>query len=129
MSVTEGEIVLLGHVRYSANVLQDHFKQKAKTKLSKSAQLGEMRKRHCGVLGMCAFINAHPYDVPDLLPDVFRQLGAHLNDPQPIPTTIRKTMSDFKRTHHDNWHVHQLRFTEDELCVLSDLTVPPSYYA
>lgn len=38
-------------------------------------------------------------------------------------------MGDFKRTHHDNWEAHQLKFTEDQLAVLSDLTVPPSYYA
>lgn len=38
-------------------------------------------------------------------------------------------MGDFKRTHHDNWEIHKLKFTEDQLAVLSDLTVPPSYYA
>ncbi|KYB26764.1 proteasome activator complex subunit 4 [Tribolium castaneum] len=112
------------------------FKQKAKTKLKKknlnnsnSLNLSTLRFRHAGVLGLCAFINSHPYDVPDFLPDVFGQLGPHLNDPQPIPATIRKTLGDFKRTHHENWEIHKLKFTEEELLVLSDLTVPPSYYA
>lgn len=120
-----------------------------------------VRTRHMGVLGLCAFISAYPYDIPDFVPDVFEHLGAHLNDPQPIPvsskkyifdcekkhsnrksefsnklqnkfsfqSTIRKTVGDFKRTHHDNWAAHQLKFTEDQLAVLSDLTIPPSYYA
>lgn len=44
-----------------------------------------MRRRHMGVMGLCAFITAHPYEVPDFVPDVFEHLGAHLNDPQPIP--------------------------------------------
>lgn len=121
-------------------LFQDNFKQKAKTKLSKSKQTNSstnsvstkqsgIRLRHAGVLGLCAIINAHPYDVPDYLPAIFGELGAHLNDPPPIPTTIRQTLNDFKRTHHDNWELHRLSFTEDELSVLSDLAVPPSYYA
>uniref|UniRef100_A0A2M4A6A0 Putative proteasome activator complex subunit 4b n=1 Tax=Anopheles triannulatus TaxID=58253 RepID=A0A2M4A6A0_9DIPT len=85
--------------------------------------------RHTGVLGLCAFISAYPYEVPEFVPTVFEHLGAHLNDPQPIPATIRKTMGDFKRTHHDNWEIHKLKFTEDQLAVLSDLSIPPSYYA
>lgn len=44
-----------------------------------------VRRRHMGVLGLCAFISAYPYDIPEFVPDVFEHLGAHLNDPQPIP--------------------------------------------
>ncbi|XP_053659354.1 proteasome activator complex subunit 4B-like [Anopheles marshallii] len=96
---------------------------------NENAEANAVLARHTGVLGLCAFIAAYPYEVPEFVPNVFEHLGAHLNDPQPIPATIRKTMGDFKRTHHDNWEVHQLKFTEDQLAVLSDLTIPPSYYA
>uniref|UniRef100_A0A1L8DSH8 Putative proteasome activator complex subunit 4 n=1 Tax=Nyssomyia neivai TaxID=330878 RepID=A0A1L8DSH8_9DIPT len=101
----------------------------AEASIAESREANAVRVRHTGVLGLCAFISAYPYDIPDFVPDVFEHLGAHLNDPQPIPSTIRKTVGDFKRTHHDNWATHQLKFTEDQLAVLSDLTVPPSYYA
>lgn len=47
-----------------------------------------VRTRHMGVLGLCAFISAYPYDIPDFVPDVFEHLGAHLNDPQPIPVSF-----------------------------------------
>lgn len=47
-----------------------------------------VRKRHMGVLGLCAFISAYPYDIPEFVPDVFEHLGAHLNDPQPIPVRL-----------------------------------------
>lgn len=50
-----------------------------------------VRARHMGVLGLCAFISAYPYDIPEFVPDVFEHLGAHLNDPQPIPVCIVKT--------------------------------------
>lgn len=46
-----------------------------------------VRTRHMGVLGLCAFISAYPYDVPDFFPGVFEHLGNHLNDPQPIPVS------------------------------------------
>lgn len=115
-----------------------------------------MRKRHMGVMGLCAFIAAYPYEIPDFVPEVFEHLGAHLNDPQPIPvsrvvvvgwmsfagwqfnrqcissplqSTIRLAVGNFKRTHHDNWATHKQKFTENQLEVLSDLTIPPSYYA
>ena len=38
-------------------------------------------------------------------------------------------MSDFRRTHHDNWQEHKQKFTEDQLLVLTDLLVSPRYYA
>lgn len=44
-----------------------------------------VRTRHMGVLGLCAFISAFPYEIPEFVPDIFSHLGAHLNDPQPIP--------------------------------------------
>ncbi|XP_066249765.1 proteasome activator complex subunit 4B-like [Euwallacea similis] len=111
------------------------FRQMARTKIRReSKQNGDTPEigknlvvRHAGVLGLCSFINAHPYDVPEYLPCVFEALGPHLSDPQPIPATIRKTIGDFKRTHHDNWELHKLKFTDEELSVLRDLSVPPSY--
>ncbi|XP_014486142.1 PREDICTED: proteasome activator complex subunit 4B-like [Dinoponera quadriceps] len=123
--------------------LLEEFKRKARTRLRKknspvdedapgNAKIDAIRVRHGGVLGLCAFIRAHPYDVPKYIPPVFEHLGLHMNDPQPIPMTIRKTLSDFKRTHYDGWtgmNGHAQHFTEEQLAVLQDLTVPPSHYA
>lgn len=50
-------------------------------------------KRHSGVLGLCAFIDAYPYDVPDFVPDVFSVLGDHLNDPPPISVRYIKDLN------------------------------------
>jgi len=85
--------------------------------------------RHAGVLGLCAFVDAYPYDVPEFLPDILVRLGDHLNDPQPIPVTVKKTLSNFRRTHHDNWQFHKLKFSDDQLVMLTDLLVSPNYYA
>ncbi|KAK6639500.1 hypothetical protein RUM43_007773 [Polyplax serrata] len=116
----------------NTNVLLQSFKKKAKLKNTGNLTGHNpdfLRLRHAGILGLCSFINSSPYDVPDYVPEIFFILGNHLNDPQPIPSTIRKTLGDFKRTHHDNWECHKLKFTERQLEVLNDINVPPSYYA
>lgn len=38
-------------------------------------------------------------------------------------------MSNFRRTHYDNWQSDKAKFTDDQLCILADLLVSPSYYA
>ncbi|KAG9509020.1 Proteasome activator complex subunit 4, partial [Fragariocoptes setiger] len=85
--------------------------------------------RHSGVLGLCACVDAYPYTVPDYLPDILTVLSDHLSDPQPISTTIKKTMGNFKRTHYDNWQSDKAKFSEDQLGILADILVSPTYYA
>ena len=88
-----------------------------------------MAEFHSGILGICAIVEAYPYDVPKIVPDILIELEKHLHDPQPIPKTIKKTFQEFKRTHQDNWAEHKLKFTEDQLSIMSDLLVSRNYYA
>ena len=37
---------------------------------------------HSGILGLCAFVEAFPHDVPSFLPPILMELSTHLNDPQ-----------------------------------------------
>uniref|UniRef100_A0A672JGF3 Proteasome activator subunit 4b n=1 Tax=Salarias fasciatus TaxID=181472 RepID=A0A672JGF3_SALFA len=89
----------------------------------------DLVRRHAGVLGLGACILSSPYDVPDWMPQILMDLSDHLNDPQPIEMTVKKTLSEFRRTHHDNWQEHRQSFTDDQLLVLTDLLVSPCYYA
>jgi len=84
---------------------------------------------HSGILGLCAFVEAFPYDVPSFLPPILMELSTHLNDPQPVPMAIKKTLQEFKRTHQDNWQEHKTKFSEDQLYVMTDLLVSHNYYA
>lgn len=75
------------------NKLQKQFVKQSKTKLKRNINSDNLYvesviKRHCGVLGLCAFIDAYPYEVPDFIPGVFSALGDHLNDPPPISVRI-----------------------------------------
>ena len=66
---------------------QKSFYAKVRSKKKKKAKLvqEDLVSKHSGVLGLCAFVNAFPYDVPDILPDILMVLSDHLHDPQPIP--------------------------------------------
>ena len=50
---------------------------------------------HSGILGLCAIVEAFPYDVPPFLPDLLVELSTHLNDPQPTPVAIKKSFNEF----------------------------------
>ncbi|XP_012728979.2 proteasome activator complex subunit 4B isoform X3 [Fundulus heteroclitus] len=89
----------------------------------------DLVRRHAGVLGLSACILSSPYDVPQWMPQILMDLSDHLNDPQPIEMTVKKTLSEFRRTHHDNWQEHRQCFTDDQLLVLTNLLVSPCYYA
>lgn len=58
----------------------------------------EVSERHAAVLGLCAYVSAFPYDVPDMLPQVLVTLSEHLNDPHPIPASINIFSADNTRT-------------------------------
>lgn len=45
---------------------------------------GALTRRHSGVLGLAALVEACPYSVPEWLPDVLDEIAVHLHDPAPI---------------------------------------------
>jgi len=88
-----------------------------------------LQVKHGGVLGLSALVLAFPYDVCTWIPEVVIDLGNYLHEVPQISATAKKTLSEFRRTHHDNWHIHQQQFTDDQLSALTDLLISPSYYA
>lgn len=119
------------HVNFvrDQNELYERLLKMCRKQYSRKPRPGDVITTHAGIIGLCAYVNASPYDVVAPVPEIFEVLGEHLADPLPIPATIRKTLGDFKRTHHGNWEIHKLKFTEQQLEVLDDLVIPPSYYA
>ena len=95
----------------------------------KRATQDALIKRHATVLGITAIINAFPYEVPEWMPQVLVDVSQCVSDPSPISGTVTKTFTDFRRTHQDNWEEDKQVFSADELSVLSDLLISPSYYA
>ncbi|OUC44810.1 HEAT repeat protein [Trichinella nativa] len=92
-------------------------------------QSAEAEVRHAGILGLSAIVSSQPYAVPNYLPDILMQLCRYVNDSAHIVrTSVKETLSEFKRTHVDSWREHQLQFTDEQLSVLTGLFLSPSYY-
>ncbi|XP_047137768.2 proteasome activator complex subunit 4A isoform X1 [Hydra vulgaris] len=85
--------------------------------------------KHGGVLGLSACVLAYPYEVPIWMPEVLLDLGNYIHSYPQIQATVKKALSEFRRTHHDSWHIHRQKFTEDQLTQMNDLLASPSYYA
>jgi len=121
------------YIHQFAKKLEKKLSKKMKEGADKAAwqarQTEALIQRHAAILGLCAVVSSCPYDIPPYLPGVLMVLGNHLHDPQPIPATVKRVLQDFKRTHQDNWMEHKEKFTEDQLGILTDLLVSPSYYA
>lgn len=49
-----------------------------------------LAKKHGGVLGLCSYVNAHPYDVPFFLPSVISFLCKFVNEPEPISVSLKQ---------------------------------------
>jgi proteasome activator subunit 4 len=93
------------------------YKQKLSTQL---------KKKFAGVLGMCAIIKSHPFDVPQFLPKAIARFAYHSNDPAPINSSVRDTLEEFKRTHgygSNDWVRHSAMFTSDQLSDLESASV------
>ena len=73
--------------------MKRHKKPK-KSDDSDASKAATLVQRHASILGLCAFVNANPYTVPDDLPDVLMILSEHLHDPQPIPASV--TVFEFR---------------------------------
>jgi len=91
--------------------------------------LVSLRLRHAGLLGLQACVLAFPYVVTLWMPEILLDMGKHLHGSPQVQDVVKKTLNEFRRTHHDSWHTHRQKFTDDQLTVLTDLLVSPSYYA
>lgn len=86
--------------------------------------------QHSGVLGIAALIKAYPYDVPAFLPEYIMFLTKYANSrTQFVRETVKKTFTTFWNMHRDRWFMIKKQFSEDQLMVLNELLISPSYYA
>ncbi|KAG4305040.1 hypothetical protein PORY_001715 [Pneumocystis oryctolagi] len=91
--------------------------------LQKNYTLSTIITRHAAVLGLSALVMAFPYDTSEpWIPLVVSRLARIGLDPYPIGSTIKKFISNFKRTHSDTWDIDKRAFTRDELNDLSEFS-------
>ncbi|CAF3164827.1 unnamed protein product [Rotaria sp. Silwood2] len=100
-----------------------------KKKGKKIVSTEKIIKRHGGVLGLSAIVLSSPYDISDYVPDALMLLCEHSHDPDLIQKSVKKGLLEFHRTHHDSWHEHREKFTDEQLAILADVLISPNYYA
>ncbi|CAF1489784.1 unnamed protein product, partial [Adineta steineri] len=133
-SVTLSGFYQCGYIQVNNDDLK-HFRIMSKTSYftkvdgKKVTSAENIVKRHGGVLGLCAIVLSSPYDIPTHVPEALMLLCEHSHDPDLIQKSIKKALSEFRRTHYDSWHEHREKFTEDQLVILADVLISPSYYA
>lgn len=74
--------------------LRDLFPRGQKYSKSTSAKqnAASLQMKHACILGIRAFITCHPYDIPEWMPEMLTALVPAAREPQPIKTTITKTI-------------------------------------
>ena len=77
--------------------------------------------RHAGILGLSSLVLSNPYSLPSWLPAVIILVGDHLRDPSPISDSVKKTISEFFRTHQDNWDHYSSLLTSEQLNSIMEL--------
>ncbi|GAV04190.1 hypothetical protein RvY_14503 [Ramazzottius varieornatus] len=127
-SLTLAGLVQCGFFNMDKSILESFFK-KANTKYRPGDNNKLLLTRHSGILGLCSYITAYPYSIVGFTADVLVVLSTHVNDHQPINQTVKNTIKEFRRTHQDNWTEHKKKFDEEQLSMLTDLLVSPTYYA
>ena len=95
----------------------------------RAAHARALRLRHGGVQGVGAIVRAHPFDVPPFLPPVLSSLALRASDPNPVGGTVKKTIAEFRRTHHDAWEQHRGAFTEEQLADVLAVGAASTYFA
>ncbi|KAJ4458724.1 putative proteasome activator subunit 4 [Paratrimastix pyriformis] len=117
----------------------------------------QLRSRHGGLLGLAALVLAYPYTIPGChiphtqtsfypccmsphhaaypytipgwMPDVLCVLAGHASDPAPMQRTVKDLFTRFWWTHKDGWATeHRECFTPEQLDIVTELVVAPSYF-
>jgi proteasome activator subunit 4 len=90
-------------------------------------------KQQRSVYFLCAAVLSRPYDTPAYTPKALATLSKHSyerNASFVVRETVKLCCREYKKTHMtDNWDLHRMQFTQEELEALDDVISTPHYYA
>jgi proteasome activator subunit 4 len=85
------------------------------------------------VFFLCSAIMAQPYDTPIYVPAALAAISKHSfkrNAPLAVRDTVKRCCAEYKKTHmSDNWEMHRVVFSQEQLEALEDVVSTPHYYA
>ncbi|PVU99770.1 hypothetical protein BB560_005447 [Smittium megazygosporum] len=86
-------------------------------------------EKRANVLGLSCIILAFPYTIPEWMPKALVSLADCVYSPTVISSVASATFKKFKQSRLDTWEFDRLKFSEDQLDLLSEVLVSASYYA
>jgi len=90
-------------------------------------------QQQTSVLFLGACVLARPYDTPSYVPPALAALSKHSFDTTSgyvVREAVKHCCSEYKKTHmSENWEMHRIKFTQEELESLEDVVSTPHYYA
>lgn len=99
----------------------------------KAKEQKRAKTQQTSVFFLCATVLSQPYDTPPFVPKALAAISKHSferNAPLGVRDTVKKCCAEYKRTHmSDNWELHRMAFTQEELEALEDVVSSPHYYA
>ncbi|CAN6654883.1 proteasome activator Blm10p [Trichomonascus vanleenenianus] len=90
----------------------------SKRKRGQAVDQQQLVKRHAAVLGLGSLVSAFPYASPPpvWIPNVLATLATRAaSDPGMIGRSVKSSLSDFKKTRQDTWHIDVKVFTQEQL--------------
>ncbi|CDK29661.1 unnamed protein product [Kuraishia capsulata CBS 1993] len=119
--VSEVDEVVKGCIQRFSGILTKDKKLlgKVKREVDSGKQITEIKNRiHGAVLGLGALIDAYPYTTPppSWLPVVLADISLRASQMDGvIGRTAKETLSKFKKTRQDTWHIDSRFFSENQL--------------
>ena len=119
------------HIQKANGIVQRRRKTKKTT--SHEMEKKTLIKQQTSVYFLCAAVLSRPYHTPVYTPKALAALSKHSyerNASFVIRETVKMCCREYKRTHMtDNWDLHRMQFTQEELEALDDVISTPHYYA
>ncbi|UJR08489.1 hypothetical protein I4U23_012756 [Adineta vaga] len=125
-SVTLAGLYQCGYLQVTNDDLQ-YFYTISKIDEKKIISTKDIAERHGGILGLCAIVLSSPYDISSHVPNAVMFLCEHSDDRHLIQKSVRQCLSEFRHTHHDLWHEHQQKFTDNQLIILTNTLISHNY--
>ncbi|KAI5058974.1 hypothetical protein GOP47_0025293 [Adiantum capillus-veneris] len=121
------EQLFKGFYEEQIKTAREYLKSKRGRRLVNSGTATDV---HALVLGLSACVQSVPYDMPGWLPEVVTTLAQFSNENSAaVRETVRKCLSEFRRTHADTWAIQKSMFNEEQLEILTDTSSSASYFA
>ncbi|KAI3651905.1 hypothetical protein MP228_003208 [Amoeboaphelidium protococcarum] len=115
--ITIGGLVRIFNSQSLIDVLRKKFVSFVAASGKESSSGGgslSIAKKHGGILGLCALIQAYPHDIKSFTAEILVQLSRHLKEQSPIDRSVKLLFASFRKSHQDTWHQDVLNGEQED---------------